>query len=65
MQGRNTAAYKPGIGVSNCGGISVRGSCLIPRVLYKSMASGTKSVSNLKRLLLNNVVKSLGKSSDS
>ena len=33
IQGRKTAAYNWGMGVSNCGGMSVRGSCLIPSVL--------------------------------
>jgi hypothetical protein len=63
MQGKKTAACSYGIGVSNCGGIKVNASCLIPKVLNKSIDSGTKSVSNLYKLLLNSVVKSLGISS--
>jgi hypothetical protein len=63
MQGKNTAACSYGIGVSNWGGIKVNASCLIPKVLNKSIDSGTKSVSNLYKLLLNSVVKSLGISS--
>ena len=51
------------MGVSNWGGIKVRGSCLIPSVLYRSIDSGTRSVSNLYRLLLKSVVKSFGSSS--
>ena len=65
MHGRKTAAWSMGIGVSNWGGMSVNGSCLIPSVLYRSIASGTRSVSKLYRLFTNKVVKSLGKSSDS
>ena len=45
--GGKTAAYNEGMGVSNCGGIKVSGSCLTPRVLYKSNVSGIRSVSNL------------------
>lgn len=65
MHGRKTAAYNCGIGVSNWGGMSVSGSCFDPSVLYKSIDSGTKSVSNEYRLLTNRVVKSFGRSSDS
>ena len=43
----------------------MRGSCLIPSVLYNSIDSGTRSVSNLYKLLLKSVVKSFGRSSDS
>jgi len=32
--GGKTAAWSAGMGVSNYGGISVRGSCLTPRVVY-------------------------------
>jgi hypothetical protein len=63
--GGKTAACKAGIGVSNYGGISVRGSCLTPIVLYNSRVSGIKSVSNLYNFSLNSVVKSFGNSSDS
>jgi len=63
IQGRKTAACSCGIGVSNCGGMRVRGSCLIPSVVYRLIDSGTRSVSNVYRLLLNSVVKSLGRSS--
>ena len=45
--GGKTAAYNAGIGVSNYGGISVRGSCLTPKVVYNLIESGIKSVSNL------------------
>jgi hypothetical protein len=38
---------------------------LTPIFLYKSRHSGIKSVSNLYKRSLNNVVKSLGNSSDS
>jgi len=63
--GGKTAACNAGIGVSNYGGINVNGSCFTPSVLYSSKLSGIKSVSNLKRLSLNKVVKSFGSSSDS
>jgi len=63
--GGKTAAYKAGIGVSNCGGINVSGSCLTLSVLYNSRVSGIKSVSNLYNFSLNKVVKSFGSSSDS
>jgi len=63
--GGNTAAYSAGIGVSNCGGIKVSGSCLTPTVLYNSNVSGIKSVSNLYSFSLKRVVKSFGNSSDS
>lgn len=63
--GGKTAACRAGIGVSNYGGIKVRGSCLTLIVLYRSKQSGTASVSNLYKLSLNKVVKSLGRSSDS
>jgi len=45
--GGNTAACRAGIGVSNCGGIRVRGSCLIFSCVNNFRASGIKSVSNL------------------
>ena len=63
--GGNTAAWSAGIGVSNCGGIRVNGSCLTPIVLYSSRVSGIKSVSNLYNFSLKRVVKSFGSSSDS
>lgn len=65
MHGMKVAAYKLGIGVSNCGGIKLMGSCFTPIVLYSSIDSGTRSVSNLYRRSLKSVVKSFGKSSDS
>lgn len=45
--------------------MSVSGSCFDPSVLYKSIDSGTKSVSKEYRLLTKSVVKSFGRSSDS
>jgi hypothetical protein len=63
--GGKTAAYSAGIGVSNWGGMRVRGSCFTPTYLYNSNVSGIKSVSNLNNFSLKSVVKSFGSSSDS
>lgn len=63
MHGKKTAAYNWGMGVSNCGGIKVRGSCFTESVLKRSIDSGTRSVSKVNNLLLKSVVKSFGISS--
>jgi len=64
-EGGNTAACSAGMGVSNWGGIRVRGSCFTPRVVNRFIDSGIRSVSNLYSLSVKRVVKSRGSSSDS
>ncbi len=44
--GGKTAGLRGGKGHLNMGGINVRGSCLSPRALYNSIASGISMVSN-------------------
>lgn len=61
--GGNTAGFNGGIGDSNCGDINDNGSCFKFNFFYNSTLSGTKLVSNLNKSLLNNLVKSNGKSS--
>jgi hypothetical protein len=57
------AGLSGGMGVSNCGGISVNVHCLTWSSDYNSTASGIKLVSNLNSCVLNNCVKSRGRSS--
>lgn len=63
--GGNTPGARPNNGVSNCGTISVNGSCLTSIFSNSVTTSGTNSKSYLNSSHSNMVVKSLGISSPS